>query len=97
MATNWSAHTEFLNNGKWLPIDYTLTKIPQARVDGRIFIPEMRWAEPDKRSFIKRVNKFRKGSEIPRQWAEELAKKIQNKYSVSSVNKIWDEEMKGVL
>ena len=97
MATNWSAHTEFLNHGKWLPIDYTLTQIPPARADGRIFVNDMKWAEPDKRSFIKKVSKFRKGSTIPKQWAEDLSKKILKNYSVEAVNKIWNEEMRGIL
>ncbi len=97
MATNWSAHTEFLNHGKWLPIDYNLTTIPQARADGRIFMPGMRWADPDKRSFVKRINKFRKGHTIPTEWAESLSEKIHENYSEEAVNAIWDEELKSLI
>lgn len=35
IATNWSAHTEFLNKGKFLNVDYSLNSIAQAKIDKR--------------------------------------------------------------
>lgn len=73
IATDWSAHTEFLNLGKWIKIENNLVDIPDSRVDGRIFVKGAKWAQPSEDAFKKKIKKFRDSSETPRQWAQELA------------------------
>ena len=54
MTTNWSAHLDFLNLGKFIPINYKLIDIPERKVDGRIFVENTKWAEPLEDDFKKK-------------------------------------------
>lgn len=84
IATNWSGHTEFLNKGKWLPVEHRLGTIHQTRVDNKIFMPDAQWAFPSEQAFKKRVLKFLESPEMPTRWAGELAAKLCGEYSLSS-------------
>ena len=44
IATNWSGHKDFLDNGKWVKLDYHLGEIPKEKVDGNIFVAGSKWA-----------------------------------------------------
>tara|TARA_R110000824_G_scaffold22535_12_gene82430 strand:+ start:1425 stop:2591 length:1167 start_codon:yes stop_codon:yes gene_type:complete len=90
MATNWSSHVEFLGLGKFLAINYELKEIPPERIDNRIFVNGMRWAEPSEEDFKKKIIKFRQKSNIPNQWAAELSSKIRENYSSSVIMKRYD-------
>jgi len=90
IATNWSAHTEFLNLGKFVKIDYTLQQIPPQRVDNNIFTPTARWAEASEHDFKSKILKFHERPEIPTQWARELQPKIVEKLSLDEIFKSYD-------
>ncbi len=81
IATNWSGHTEFLNKGKWLPVEYRMGQIHASRVDNKIFMPEAQWAVPSEHAFKKRVLKFLESPELPTRWADDLAKVVWSDYS----------------
>ena len=85
MATNWSGHLDFLNLGKFIPIKYKLIEIPENRVDNRIFLPGMKWADPNEQDFKVKVKKFRNKYQLPKQWAEDLASRIRAEFSLSAV------------
>lgn len=91
MATGWSGHMDFMGMGKFIPINYRLVDIHESRVDGRIFTAGMRWAEPNENDFKNKVEKFRKKSEIPGQWAKDLSEKVLETHSQSAINKLYDE------
>lgn len=92
MATNWSAHTEFLNNGpKWLPITATMSKIPDEKADGNIWIAGSEWADPSDQEFGVKIKKFYEGSAIPKRWAVEGAEKIKALYSFTAICKKYDQ------
>lgn len=91
IATNWSAHTEFLNQGKWIQIDYSLTPIHDTRVDGNIFMKDTRWANPNEDNFKRRVKKFYENSSIPRQWASELSEKLKQTHCLKAIFTHYDE------
>ncbi len=93
IATNWSAHTEFLNLGKWIQVDYKLSEIHQTRVDNTIFMKGSRWAQPLEDDFKKKINKFYESSSTPRQWAKDLKEKIVKEYSQENINKIYSETL----
>jgi glycosyltransferase involved in cell wall biosynthesis len=97
IATNWSAHTEFLNQGKWIQIDYTMVPIHDSRVDPHIFMKGSRWAQPNEENFKKRVKKFYESSSTPTQWAAELRESIQKTHSHAAIAARYDEALKGVL
>ena len=91
IATNWSAHVEFLKHLKFITIDYSLVPVHQTRVDGKIFVQGSKWAEPDENDFKKKVMKFRNSSSAPREWAQEGANIIREKYCFSEIAKKYDE------
>lgn len=90
IATNWSGHLDFMGLGKYVTVDYSLKDIPDSRVDGRIFVKGLRWAEPSEEDFKKRIKKFRNSFDVPRQWAADLGKKTREKFSTDSVYKQYD-------
>ena len=97
IATNWSAHTEFLNAGKWIKVDYDLVPVADSRIDNNIFMKGAKWAHADEGSFKKCVRKFHRGSQIPEEWAAELSSTLKEKYSIKSVLKKYDEVLSGVV
>lgn len=97
IATDWSAHTEFLNHGKWVKIEKDLTQIPDERVDGRIFIKGTRWASPREEDFKKKIKKFRDSSQMPTQWAKELRVKCLEKFSKRSILEEYEKVFKEIL
>jgi len=97
IATNWSAHTEFLNLGKFVKIDYNLVKIHETRVDNKIFLAEMQWANPIEEDVKRKLNKFYHSPGVPQQWAKELAKKLQENYSFSAISEQYTETFKEVI
>ena len=97
MTTNWSGHLDFLNLGKFLPIQYRLQEIPPSRIDNRIFLEGMRWADPLEADFKKKILKLRNKYDIPKQWASDLSLKIKNNFCSASIMKIYDETFQEYL
>ncbi len=97
VVTGWSGHMDFLSHGKFIPINYRLVDIHNSRVDGRIFIEGLRWAEPNENDFKNKIKKFRKKSEIPTQWAKDLSEKILETHSQKAINKLYDNVLKQEL
>ena len=87
IATNWSGHLDFLNEGKFIPIDYTMKEISNTRVDNRIFLEGFKWADPDEIDFKRKIRKFREKSTIPKEWANDMSKNIISKYSMTAIIK----------
>lgn len=97
VATNWSGHLDFLNNGKFINVDYSLKEIHPSRVDNKLFLSHMKWADAIEQDAKKKLSKFRSSSSIPKDWANELSFIIKEKYSFSSICKNYDETMKEIL
>ena len=90
IATNWSAHTEFLNLGKWLKVDYNLEEIHHTRIDNNIFVKGSKWAFPDEKDFKKKVRNFYKKPNQPKKWAQDLSLKLKTEYSTEAINAFYD-------
>ena len=90
IATNWSGHLDFLNLGKFIPVNYNLVNIPESRVDGRIFLKGFRWADPIEDDFKKKVTKFRNNYEKPEQWASDLSSKLKETFSQRAISLKYD-------
>jgi glycosyltransferase involved in cell wall biosynthesis len=97
IATNWSGHLDFLNHGKFVGIDYQLRETHETRIDNRIFMKGAKWAEPIEDDFKRRIKKFKVSPTTPREWAADLKKTIQEKYSFESIASIYNETFKDVL
>jgi glycosyltransferase involved in cell wall biosynthesis len=87
VVTNWSGHLDFLKQGKYVGVDYTLVDIPPTRVDGKIFIAGTKWAQPSELDFKKRIVKFRSSSQVPKEWAQELSVKCRETFSREAILK----------
>ena len=94
IATGWSGHLDFLKHGKYVSVYYQLGEVHPSRVDGKIFVKGARWANPSEEDFKKRALKFRQSHSTPKQWATELQQVLLEKYSLSSVSKMYDEALK---
>jgi glycosyltransferase involved in cell wall biosynthesis len=95
IATDWSAHTEFLNRGKFLGVDYTLEEVHGSRIDNQIFMPGTKWARPSEESAKQRLRKFRKASHLPQKWAASLKEMLVAEYAQENIQKIYDEKLGG--
>lgn len=89
VATNWSGHLDFLDK-KFLKVDYKLVKISDSRVDGRIFIQNASWADPQKQSFQENLHKLLSNQETYFRKSQELKKKVRRKFSKKSITQIYD-------
>ena len=97
MTTNWSAHLDFLNLGKFIPIDYSLIEVPESKCDNRIFLQGMKWAEPSEIDFKKKVVRLRNKYTMPKQWASDLSTKVRNQFNSATIMTMYDEVLKEVL
>jgi len=93
IATNWSAHTEFLNIGKFIQIDYKLQQIHQTRIDGKLFMPNAKWAQASEEDFKKRIKKFVQSPQIPKEWAMQLGEKIREQYNIDAIKTQYSEKL----
>lgn len=91
IATNWSAHTEFLNHGKWLKLDYELKEIDSSRVDNQIFIKGSKWASVDENDFKAKIKKVKKSYQVPSRQAKKLSSILAKKYSKDAIFNRYDE------
>lgn len=94
IATGWSGHTDFLKHGKYVSVYYQLGEVHASRIDNKIFMKGARWANPSEEDFKKRVTKFRTSHTTPKEWATELQSVILEKYSLTSVTKMYDEALR---
>ena len=97
ITTNWSGHLDFMSLGKFIPVDYDLIEVPQNKVDGRIFVNQVKWANPKENDFKKRLIKFRSSHETPRTWAKDLSIICQEKFSRKTIEKLYLEIIQEIL
>ena len=90
VATNWSGHKDFLDKGTWLSVEKRLIQVPQARIDGHIFVPGAQWAQPDGHDFIKKLKTLYKNETFYRKKAKELSLKIQNDLNFEKISRDYD-------
>lgn len=97
IATNWSAHKEFLNYGKWTKVGFTLEDIHDSRIDNQIFMKGTKWSKPSEVEAKNALKKFRSSSETPKEWATDLKEKIREKYCFNSISKQYSEQLEKYL
>ena len=97
IATNWSAHKEFLDKGKWIKVDYDLVQIPDERTDGQIFMNGAKWAFVKEDDFKKKLKTFYQKPQKPEQWAKELSIILKKEYSQASIENHYNELLSEVL
>ena len=93
IATNWSAHKEFLDLGKWIKIDYSLSDVHESKVDNNIFLKGQKWAEVSEKDFKKKLRTFYSKPQMPKDWANKLSEKLIENYSFRSISSKYDEAL----
>ena len=96
IATDWSGHLDFMKKGKFISLFYNLQEVHKSRLDGNIFQPGMRWAEPSEGDFKKRTRKFYNSSSTPKDWAIDLSTKLIDEYSLERISEKYDDVLKEV-
>lgn len=97
VSTDWSGHLDFMNLGKSIKIAYDLQEIPKSKIDGNVFVPGAKWAEPKQDDFKKKIAKFRDSARIPLEWARELAPTIKKEFSPRAIHNIYDREIGNIV
>ena len=97
IATGWSGHMDFLNHGKFINLSYNLKEIHSTRVDEKIFLSHMKWAEVIEEDVKKKLLKFKSSSFNPKQWALELSSVIKQKYCHDSIKEMYNQVTKEFL
>ncbi len=96
VATDWSAHTEFLRgplkeSGKtrekklFARVDYELKEIPKNAVWKDILSEGSFWAFPKKNSFKHQIRKVYKNHGMYKKWAKVLSSKIKETHSEQAI------------
>lgn len=97
IATNWSAHTEFLNKGKFVKVDYALQDIHESRVDGKIWMAGSKWAFVKEDDVKRKLKRFVTSPSLPREWAKELKATLEQEYSTKAIQQKYNEALKDVI
>lgn len=96
IATDWSAHTEFLSapyreGGKlkekklFAKVNYELKPIPQQAVWKDILVEGSNWAHPDEKSFKEQMRKVYKNTGMYKKWASVLKDSVTTTHSINQV------------
>ena len=96
IATGWSGHTDFLNHGKFIEIDYDIKQVHPTRVDNKLFMANAKWAEAKEEDFKKKIVKFKNSQAKPKEWAKELENTIKEKYSLASIFNHYDKLVENI-
>jgi len=86
-ATNWSAHTEFLNMGDWTKLKGRIEPIPNRKIDGNVFVHGAKWANPDIQEARNTITNFVL-EEKPD--TKRLQTAVKNNYSFEKISKKYD-------
>lgn len=97
LATDWSGHKTFLQKGCWIPVDYKMKAIPQEKVDNRIFMQNSMWADPQENSFKKGLQKMFNDRNEYRKKCKNSRSTVINKFSETSLEKIYDQFLEEIL
>ena len=92
-ATNWSAHTEFLNLGNWKKLKGRIETIPAKKIDQNIFVEGAKWANVDIGEARKSLTEFIDEG-IPESDVIALRDSIRKSYSFKKISEKYDKFFK---
>ena len=91
VATDWSAHTEFLSGDSFLSAKYDLMTIPSTRVDGKIFAADAMWANPREGNFSRKLKVVVDDNEKFREAAKDLSDKLRVSHDINNLQRRFNE------
>lgn len=90
IATNWSGHLQFLEKENFYPVDYELIDVPKSKIDGRIFIEGVKWANPSKEDFMKQARSLYQNHYQAKEKAKDMKKNILHNFNSAAICKKYD-------
>lgn len=97
IVTDWSGHTEYLVQGEYIGIDYTLDKIHPSGVDNFIFMKDARWANPSKEDFRKKIRFFYEQPEKVMERAAELRNILLVSHSPRAIHEKYSKALQDII
>lgn len=97
VATDWSGHLDFLKRDMFSEVDCFIEDVHPSRVDDNIFMKGSKWAQPSERSFVSQVQSIRSQHQQKKLKADQLMQIIRSTHNQSTIEKMYDETMVGVL
>mgnify|MGYP003388122235 CR=1 FL=1 len=97
IVTGWSGHTDFLKGDGYLKLKYSLVPVSKSRIDKNIFVDGSKWAEPDVKSTIESLSKFRKYPSMYEKRAKNAAQSIKKEYCFSAIRSQYNEAFGEIL
>jgi len=94
IATNWSGHLDFLSD-KFLKVEYDLKPVVEKRIDGRIFVKGVQWAEPRQESFTGAIKSLKNNYKKHEETARRLKKDVKRLFSKEKICKKYDKFLLG--
>lgn len=91
LATDWSGHKTFLQEGCWIPVKYNMINLPAQRTDNRIFMQNSRWADPLESSFKTGLTKLYNERKEYSKKAQEGRKIIHSNFSQKAIETFYKE------
>lgn len=90
IATNWSGHLDYLNLGKFSPIEFELKNVPKSVVWKGVINEDAMWAWPREADAKQRMKKIVSHYFKPSEWAREARQSIVSKFdkevAISNLN-----------
>jgi len=90
IATNWSGHLQFLDKDYFYPVDYELIDVAKSKIDNRIFVEGVKWANPSKDDFMKKARDVYENYSDAKNKAKVLKKNILHNYNSTAICKKYD-------
>ena len=66
-----------------------MVNIPEQKIDGRIFVKNVQWADPDESSFKEQVRDIYKNYKSAKESSKTLQKKILSNYNKTEITKLY--------
>lgn len=99
IATDWSAHTEYLGDA-FSKVSFRMKKVPDQKIDGRIFVPGASWAKPDILDFKRKARKLFEDETtytLAKMGAVKLSSKLKERLSQREIFKQYSFALNGII
>ena len=85
VATDWSAHTEFLSGPSFVRVACDMIQIPESRADGNIFVKNAIWANPREGNYKRNLKYALEKQDELKESAKKLSQELIESHSLESI------------
>jgi glycosyltransferase involved in cell wall biosynthesis len=97
VATNWSAHTEFLDGPSFQKVKFDMCPVPPSRIDGTIFVAGSAWANPREGNFCRKMKSLYENPKQFKTAAKNLSKTLTKTHSLEALQEKFENIMRKYL